>query len=99
MTIILTRPGISLTALHPNLDVVRERNHANRLPDAQTNAGRYSSVETFDAVLFVDEVQRVQDRKLFWAVSIRRRLCHRLHLATCQFHRDEPCRENILQHG
>ena len=61
---------------HPNLDVVRKRNHAHCLPDAEANTRCHTTVETLDTVLFVDECESVQDRQLGRSVRVGSSLGH-----------------------
>lgn len=67
----------------PSLDVVRQRHHADRLPDAETYPGSDTAVETLDPVLLVDIGQRVDDGLL---LSAFRRLRHGLHLHGVSLH-------------
>ena len=53
----------------PNLDIISQRHHANSLPYPQSNTGSDTTVETLDAVLLVDEPERVEDGKLGGAVD------------------------------
>ena len=65
---------------HPFLDVVRERNHAHRLPDTEADTGGNTTVETFDSVLLVDEAESVEYRQLGGSVRVGSGLRHGLHL-------------------
>lgn len=56
----------------PCLDVIRERHHAHRLPDAKSNTRRDTTIKTLDAVLLVDVLERADDSQLFRTVSRRR---------------------------
>ena len=49
---------------HPFLDVIRKRDHAYRLPDAEANARSDTTVETPDAVLPVNKGKSVENCQL-----------------------------------
>ena len=66
--------------LHPNLNIIRKRDHANRLPDAEGNTRCNTAVESPDAVLLVDEGESIEDRQLGGSVRVGSSLGHRLHL-------------------
>jgi len=65
---------------HPFLDVVRERNHAHRLPDTEADTRSNTTVETFDAVLLVNVAERVEYRQLGGSVRVSSSFGHGLHL-------------------
>ena len=49
---------------------VTQSNHANRLPNAETDARGYSTVETLNAVGIIDVLERVADSHLLGAVRV-----------------------------
>ncbi len=65
----------------PIFYVVRERDHANRLPNAKANAGCYTTVKTLDSVLSVDVPERVEDGQFRRTATIGSSIFrHGLHL-------------------
>ena len=52
----------------------------HRLPDTEEDSGRHTTVETLDAVLLVNVVERVENGELLRSVGAWRSLGHRLHL-------------------
>lgn len=49
-----------LVPLHPCLDVVRKRNHANGLPNPKANTGSHTTIESLDAIFFVDVTKGIE---------------------------------------
>lgn len=69
---------------------VTHGNHAHRLPDTQTDAGRDTTVQALDAVALVDVLERVADRHLLGTVGV---VLLALHLDTDDLDRLVPGRE------
>ena len=49
---------------------VTEANHADRLPDTETDSGRDTAVETLEAVVGVDVLGRLDDRQVLGPVGV-----------------------------
>ena len=58
-----------LVPFHPHLDVIRKRNHANGLPNPKANTGSHATIESLDAIFFVDVSKSIGHSQLRWTVS------------------------------
>lgn len=67
---------------------IAKSNHANSLPNAETNAGSDTTVKTLDAVLAVDVAESVADSHLLGTVGV---LLLALHLDTDDLNGLVPC--------
>lgn len=68
--LVSTKEKKKASLFHPLLNVVRKRDHAHRLPDTETDARSDTTVETSDAVLFVNEGKSVENRQFCRSVRV-----------------------------
>lgn len=61
---------------HPFFDVVRERDHAHSLPDAEAYTGGDTTVKALHAVLLIDESKGIENRQLGRSVHVSSSLGH-----------------------
>jgi hypothetical protein len=75
---------------------ITERNHADRLPNAETNSRSNATVQTFHTVLAVDVVESLADRQVLGAVGVDRL---GLHLDTDNLNGLIPCGQTTTKRG
>lgn len=83
--------GAEIGSLH-----ITQGNHANRLPNTQSNAGSHTPVESLNAVVLVDILEGVSDRHLLGTVRI---LLLALHLDTNNLDGLIPGRQTTTKSG
>lgn len=71
---------LSSFALHPDLNIISKRHHADGLPDTQSYTRGNTTVEALDSILLVYERECVHDREFRRTVGIGSSFGHRLHL-------------------
>lgn len=92
----LSRRRLARDLLHRLLGNIAQRDHAHRLPDAQTDARHDAAVEALHAALAVDVLESVADGHLFGAVGV---VFLALHFHAHHFDRLVPGGETAAESG